>query len=97
MMESIFHALSDSTRRSILRELESLTGKLETGSPTRKLVFYVFAALAEFEHNLIHERTIAGLKAALAGAKELRGRSLSFSHGSPSVFVPTACAAARSS
>jgi DNA-binding NtrC family response regulator len=37
-----------------------------TGSPTGKLVFHVFAALAEFEHNLIRERTLAGLKAARA-------------------------------
>jgi hypothetical protein len=29
-------------------DLESLTEKLDTGSPTGKLVFHVFAALAEF-------------------------------------------------
>jgi DNA invertase Pin-like site-specific DNA recombinase len=45
-------------------EFESLTEKVETGSPAGKLVFHVFAALAEFERNLIRERTIAGLKAA---------------------------------
>ena len=45
-------------------EFESLIEKVETGSPTGKLVFHVFAALAEFERNLIRERTIAGLKAA---------------------------------
>jgi DNA invertase Pin-like site-specific DNA recombinase len=47
-------------------DLESLTEKLGTGSPTGKLVFHVFAALAEFERNLIRERTLAGLKAARA-------------------------------
>jgi DNA invertase Pin-like site-specific DNA recombinase len=45
---------------------ESLTEKIETHSPAGKLVFHVFAALAEFERNLIRERTVAGLKAARA-------------------------------
>ncbi len=50
--------------------LESLTEKIETVSSAGKLVFHVFAALAEFERNVIRERTVAGLKAARA-----RGRS----------------------
>jgi DNA invertase Pin-like site-specific DNA recombinase len=50
--------------------LESLTEKIDTVSTTGKLVFHVFAALAEFERNLIRERTLAGLKAARA-----RGRN----------------------
>ncbi|MFT8418583.1 MAG: recombinase family protein [Acetobacter sp.] len=49
---------------------ESLTEKIETGSAVGKLVFHVFAALAEFERSLIRERTHAGLAAARA-----RGRS----------------------
>ncbi len=49
---------------------ESLTEKIETGSAAGKLVFHVFAALAEFERSLIRERTRAGLAAARA-----RGRS----------------------
>lgn len=36
---------------------ENLTEKIETSSTTGKLVFHVFAALAEFERNLIRERT----------------------------------------
>ena len=50
--------------------LESLTEKIETGSAAGKLVFHVFAALAEFERGLIRERTQAGLIAARA-----RGRA----------------------
>lgn len=50
--------------------LESLTEKIDTVTTTGKLVFHVFAALAEFERNLIRERTLAGLKAARA-----RGRN----------------------
>jgi DNA invertase Pin-like site-specific DNA recombinase len=58
-------------------DLESLTEKLDTGSPTGKLVFHVFAALSEFERNLISERTLAGLKAARArGRKGGRPRKL---------------------
>src|SRR5271165_56230 len=51
-------------------DLESLTEKLDTGSPTGKLVFHVFAALSEFERNLIRERTLAGLKAARARGRQ---------------------------
>lgn len=49
---------------------ESITERIETISAAGKLVFHVFAALAEFERNLIRERTQAGLLAARA-----RGRS----------------------
>lgn len=49
---------------------ESITERIETSSAAGKLVFHVFAALAEFERNLIRERTNAGLAAARA-----RGRS----------------------
>ena len=45
---------------------ESLTEKIDTGSASGKLQFHVFAALAEFERNLIRERTLAGLTAARA-------------------------------
>ncbi len=45
---------------------ESLSEKIETNSAAGKLVFHVFAALAEFERNLIRERTRAGLAAARA-------------------------------
>lgn len=48
----------------------SLTESIDTHSPTGKLVFHLFASLAEFERNLIRERTLAGLKAARA-----RGRN----------------------
>jgi DNA invertase Pin-like site-specific DNA recombinase len=55
-------------------ELESLTGKIDTVSPTGKLVFNVFAALAEFERYLIRERTLAGLKLARARDGNVDGR-----------------------
>lgn len=49
---------------------ESLTEKIETGSAAGKLVFHVFAALSEFERNLIRERTHAGLTAARARGRK---------------------------
>lgn len=45
---------------------ESLGEKIDTGSASGKLQFHVFAAMAEFERNLIRERTNAGLVAARA-------------------------------
>ena len=49
---------------------ESVMEKIETGSASGKLVFHVFAALAEFERNLIRERTHAGLAAARARGRK---------------------------
>ena len=49
---------------------ESITKKIETGSAAGKLVFHVFAALAEFERNLIRERTHARLTAARARGRK---------------------------
>ena len=48
----------------------SLTEAIDTTNAGGKLVFHIFAALAEFERSLIQERTKAGLQAARA-----RGRS----------------------
>jgi DNA invertase Pin-like site-specific DNA recombinase len=44
----------------------SLQEAIDTTTPGGKLVFHVFAALAEFERDLIRERTSAGLAAARA-------------------------------
>lgn len=46
--------------------LHSLSEQIDTGHPAGKLTFHLFAALAEFERNLIRERTLAGLNAARA-------------------------------
>ena len=44
----------------------SLTESIDTTSPGGTLIFHVFGAFAEFERNLIRERTLAGLEAARA-------------------------------
>lgn len=46
--------------------LKVLTGEIDTTSSAGRLVFGIFATLAEFERDLIHERTMAGLAAARA-------------------------------
>jgi DNA invertase Pin-like site-specific DNA recombinase len=56
----------------------SLQEAVDTTTPGGKLVFHVFAALAEFERDLVRERTSAGLAAARA-----RGRR----GGRPSVMT----------
>lgn len=61
----IVHALDE---RGI--GFQSLTENIDTTNPGGKLVFHVFAALAEFEHSLIRERTIAGLAAARARGRK---------------------------
>lgn len=45
---------------------QSLTERIDTTTAGGRLVFHAFGALAEFEHNLIRDRTVAGLAAARA-------------------------------
>jgi DNA invertase Pin-like site-specific DNA recombinase len=56
---------------------QSLHESMDTTSSCGKLVFHIFGALAEFERNLIRERTQAGLAAARArGRKGGRPKAL---------------------
>lgn len=57
----------------------SLTENIETESAAGRLTFHVFASLAQFERELIRERTTAGLESAKA-----RGVKL----GRPTVLSP---------
>lgn len=47
----------------------SLTEAIDTTTPGGRLVFHLFAALGQFERDLIRERTRAGLAAAARGRK----------------------------
>jgi len=52
------------------RGFRSLREQIDTTAPGGKLVFHLFGALAEFEREVIRERTKAGLSSARA-----RGRT----------------------
>lgn len=45
---------------------KSLQENIDTSTSGGKFIFHIFSALAEFERDLIQERTQAGLKAARA-------------------------------
>ena len=47
-------------------ELVSLKESIDTTSSTGKLIFSIFGALAEYEKDIIRERTMAGLNSARA-------------------------------
>ena len=49
---------------------KSLTEQLDTTTSGGKLIFHIFASLAEFERDIIRERTRAGLAAARARGKQ---------------------------
>ena len=49
---------------------KSLQENLDTTSSGGKLIFHIFAALAEFERDIIRERTNAGLTAARARGRQ---------------------------
>lgn len=67
--------------------LRSLQESIDTSTPGGRLIFSIFGALAQFERDLIRERTRAGLAAARA-----RGRT----GGRPSVMTSAKLDAARS-
>jgi len=64
--------VSDLQKRGI--GLKVLTGDVDTTTTTGRLVFGIFATLAEFERDLIHERTMAGLAAARARGRDAATR-----------------------
>lgn len=58
--------------------LLSLHDNIDTTTPQGKLTFHIFAAIAEFERDIIRERTKAGLESARArGRKGGRPKGLS--------------------
>jgi len=61
-----------------LRSWSILVGQgaaIDTTTAAGKLVFGIFAALAEFEREFISERTVAGLASARREAAKAAGRS----------------------
>ena len=75
-LKDLVEIVQDLNDREI--SFKSLTEAIDTTSSGGRLVFHIFGALAEFEHSLIRERTIAGLQAAKArGRKGGRKPSMS--------------------
>lgn len=76
-------------------------GVIDTTTPSGQLVFHIFAALAQFERELIRERTKAGLEAARArgrkgGRKAIdatnpKVRMAKSMHKDPSVSIDEIC------
>jgi DNA invertase Pin-like site-specific DNA recombinase len=64
----LISTMTDLEKRGI--GFKSLTENIDTTTSGGKLIFHIFGALAEFERNLIRERTQAGLLAARARGKK---------------------------
>jgi DNA invertase Pin-like site-specific DNA recombinase len=64
----VWRVPSDNSSRlpfcSTSAELHSLTENINTTTPSGKLTFHMFAALAEFERDILRQRVNAGLNAA---------------------------------
>jgi len=70
-LKHLIDTVKDLTDRGIgLKVLSGQGADIDTTTASGKLVFGIFAALAEFESELIRERTLAGLAAARARGRK---------------------------
>ena len=83
-LRHLIDTIAELERRDI--GFRSLQENIDTTTPGGKLIFHIFGALAEFEREIIRERTLAGLASARA-----RGRR----GGRPPSMTPTKLALAR--
>jgi DNA invertase Pin-like site-specific DNA recombinase len=91
-LKHLVDTAQDLTQRGIgLKVLTGQGASIDTTTASGKLVFGIFAALAEFERELIRERTVAGLRAACA-----RGRKGGRTFGLTKAQVRLAQAAMKS-
>jgi DNA invertase Pin-like site-specific DNA recombinase len=67
-LKDLIERLTQLHNRSI--GFKSLTENIDTTTSGGKLIFHIFGALAEFERDIIRERTNAGLTAARARGKK---------------------------
>ncbi len=67
-LKQLIETVEDLEKRGI--GFKSITESIDTSTSGGRLIFHIFASLAEFERNIIRERTRAGLESAKA-----RGRT----------------------
>ena len=79
-------ARSTSQPSTTLEEFEALgvdfvscTQQIDTTTPTGKMVFGIFAVIAEFERSIIRERVKSGMAAAKARGKHVGRKPISMS------------------
>ena len=78
-LKQLILTIEDLTKRNIGFKVLSGQGvNLDTTTPSGKMIFSIFAALAEFERELIVERTKAGLESARARGR-VGGRKFTLS------------------
>ncbi len=70
-LKHLIETITDLNKRNI--GFKSITENIDTTTSGGKLIFHIFGALAEFERDIIRERTKAGLAAARARGR-LGGR-----------------------
>lgn len=61
-LSDLIHLVNEFSEKSV--SFSSISDKIDTTTSAGKLVFHIFCSLAEFEKELIKERTMAGLQAA---------------------------------
>lgn len=70
-LKHLIQTVEDLTKRKIGFKVLSGQGvNIDTTTPAGKMIFSIFGALAEFERELIRERTIAGIQAARARGRK---------------------------
>ncbi|MHB8598388.1 MAG: recombinase family protein [Ktedonobacteraceae bacterium] len=68
-------------------QLVITTQNIDTTTPIGKMFFYLVALFAEFEHDLISERTKAGLEAARARGHKGGRRPINLATGKPALAL----------
>lgn len=77
----LVNTIQDLNNRGIgFKVISGQGAEIDTSTAAGKLIFGIFAALAEFERELIRERTIAGLRSARARGKK-GGRKFQLTKG----------------
>jgi DNA invertase Pin-like site-specific DNA recombinase len=70
-LHHLVNTVQDLAERNIgFKVLSGQGANIDTTTPSGRLIFGIFSALAEFERELIRERTLAGLEAARARGRK---------------------------